>query len=453
MSADRPVDMKQNNLNSWSHLNSDQPVVHHHGLKISRFLQCLEQFECGHCIQDKFTVVVGGKETSWELRVYPNGYEEETSAYLAVFVKHKEGNNKYLLKSTISILDSSGKDKKVPCELPGKILSCKQMHGTKKYIQREQLLHNTQLYQHDSLTFILDVEICLPDSKTTTVFPINPDSETLRETEDKKVREEITTKLQADYESLFESSVHSDVVLKCGNRTFSCHKAILSSRSPVFDAMFRHSMQENLHSEVEIEDLEADTVQLMLKNIYSGHLEPNSSTKELLSAADKYQLTQLKTACELSLSRSIHVSNCIELLILADVHTADTLKTAALSFIVTNLQKIISNPNWQDELSPHPNITAQILKVRTGSLDSVRMIDLMFAGDGSAELQPRDQWSAQRQEEEERTDQLQGDIRPVSLCQFRQRDRVMKIFHFSRLTLRLVFLFIKSNSKFSKNFL
>ena len=366
MSGDRLTDLKHNNLNSWSHLNSDQPVVHHHGLKISRFLQCLEQFECGNCIQDKFTVVVGGKETSWELRVYPNGYEEETSAYLAVFVKHKEGNNKYLLKSTISILDSGGKDKKVPCELPGKILSCKQMHGTKKYIQREQLLHNTQLYQHDSLTFILDVEICLPDSKTTTVFPQNPDSAALIETEDQTVRGEITAKLQADYGNLFESSAHSDVVLKCGQRSFLCHKAILSCRSPVFEAMFSHDMQESRHSEVEIEDLEADTVELMLKNIYSGHLDPGSGTKDLLSAADKYQLSQLKTACELSLSRIIDVSNCVELLILADVHTADTLKNAGLNFIVENLQKIISDPNWQDELTAHPGILAQILKVKFG---------------------------------------------------------------------------------------
>ena len=370
MSGDRPADLKQSNLNSWSHLNSDQPVIHHHGLKISRFLQCLEQFECGNCIQDKFTVVVGGKETSWELRVYPNGYEEETSAYLAVFVKHKEGNNKYLLKSTISILDSSGKDKKVPCELPGKILSCKQMHGTKKYIQREQLLHNGLLYQNDSLTFILDVEICLPDSKTTTVFPLNPDSAALIETEDQKVKNEITTKLQSDYEGLFESSAHSDVVLKCGSRAFSCHKAILSSRSPVFEAMFSHNMQESRHNEVEIEDLQPDTVRIMLQYIYSGHLDPPTTNKELLCAADKYQLTQLKTACELSLSRSIDTANCVELLVLADTHIANTLKKAALNFIVTNLQKIISNPNWQDELTAHPGILAQILKLSCASLRS-----------------------------------------------------------------------------------
>ena len=367
MSGDRPADLKQNNLNSWSHLNSDQPVIHHHGLKISRFLQCLEQFECGNCIQDKFTVVVGERETSWELRVYPNGYEEETSAYLAVFVKHKEGNNKYLLKSTISILDSNGKDKKVPCELPGKILSCKQMHGTKKYIQREQLLHNGLLYQNDSLTFILDVEICLPDSKTTTVFPVNQDRAALFETEDQRVKTEIAAKLQTNLDSLFESSAHSDVALKCGSRTFSCHKAILTCRSPVFEAMFSHNLRESRHNEVEIKDLLPDTVRIMLQYIYSGHLEPNTDNKELLCAADKYQLTQLKTACELSLSRGIDIASCVELLVLADTHTANTLKKAALNFIVTNLQKIISNPNWQDELTAHPGILAQILKLSCSS--------------------------------------------------------------------------------------
>ena len=58
-------------------------------------------------VQDKFTVNVGGKETNWELRIYPNGYEEETAGFLALFVKHKESSNcKYLIKSNICILDN-----------------------------------------------------------------------------------------------------------------------------------------------------------------------------------------------------------------------------------------------------------------------------------------------------------------------------------------------------------
>merc|ERR1719158_1446655 len=44
-------------------------------------------------IQDSFSVNVSGIRTNWELRVYPNGYDDENSGYLGIFVKHKEGNS------------------------------------------------------------------------------------------------------------------------------------------------------------------------------------------------------------------------------------------------------------------------------------------------------------------------------------------------------------------------
>ena len=47
----------------------------------------------------------------------------------------------------------------------GKILSSKQMHGTKKYIERESLMGNQQLYNEDSITFLLEAEICRPGTR------------------------------------------------------------------------------------------------------------------------------------------------------------------------------------------------------------------------------------------------------------------------------------------------
>ena len=98
-------------------------------------------------------------------RVYPNGYDDENSNYLGIFVKHKEGNcHQYLIKSVIQLLDAEG-ERRVPVELPGKILSSKQMHGTKKYIERESLMGNQQLYNEDSITFLLEAEICRPGTR------------------------------------------------------------------------------------------------------------------------------------------------------------------------------------------------------------------------------------------------------------------------------------------------
>ena len=98
-------------------------------------------------------------------RVCPNGYDDENSNYLGIFVKHKEGNcHQYLIKSVIQLLDAEG-ERRVPVELPGKILSSKQMHGTKKYIERESLMGNQQLYNEDSITFLLEAEICRPGTR------------------------------------------------------------------------------------------------------------------------------------------------------------------------------------------------------------------------------------------------------------------------------------------------
>merc|ERR1719232_1687460 len=63
-------------------------------------------------IQDSFSVNVSGIRTNWELRVYPNAYDDENSGYLGIFVKHKEGNShRYLIKSVIQLLDSAGAKK------------------------------------------------------------------------------------------------------------------------------------------------------------------------------------------------------------------------------------------------------------------------------------------------------------------------------------------------------
>ena len=228
--SEMPVELKNSSLNSWSHLNSDAPVLHKHGLKISRFQQCLDQYECGNCIQDKFVVNVKGKETNWELRIYPNGYEEETGAFLALFVKHKESiNAKYLIKSNICILDSNGQ-KRVHCELPGKALSSKQMHGTKKYIQRDLLMGDNKIYFDDSVTFLLEAEICLPDTKVSFVESAADDTETVVTEENNAMEAEIAGKLKVDMGELLRSSDHSDVNIKCQEQTLPCHKAILAAR-------------------------------------------------------------------------------------------------------------------------------------------------------------------------------------------------------------------------------
>jgi speckle-type POZ protein len=56
-------------------------------------------------------------------------------------------------------------------------------------------------------------------------------------------------------EGLFDKMSFSDVNFNIGGREFPAHKSILTSRSPVFAAMFQHPTKENLSNQVVVEDI------------------------------------------------------------------------------------------------------------------------------------------------------------------------------------------------------
>jgi len=86
-----------------------------------------------------------------------------------------------------------------------------------------------------------------------------------------------------------------------GGRVFRCHKAILGARSPVLKAAFVHNMVEKATGKINIDGIESNTVEDMLKYIYGGKIEnlEDKATK-LLAAADQYDLKLLKKKCESS---------------------------------------------------------------------------------------------------------------------------------------------------------
>ena len=85
----------------------------------------------------------------------------------------------------------------------------------------------------------------------------------------------------ANFGSLFEIG-HYDVTLVAEDEELQAHKVILSGRSAVFAQKFEHNMQENSSNIVKIEDIEANTLQDMIKFIYTGE------TPMLTSAIDEW---------------------------------------------------------------------------------------------------------------------------------------------------------------------
>merc|ERR1712059_15966 len=104
----------------------------------------------------------------------------------------------------------------------------------------------------------------------------------------KQQEEEVSMTMLRD---LLKTGYQADLEVKCGQRTFSCHKNILGSRSSVFMATLEHDMLERASGVITIDSLDPVTVSDMLTHIYGGKIEGlEEKADKLLTVSDLYDL-------------------------------------------------------------------------------------------------------------------------------------------------------------------
>ena len=84
---------------------------------------------------------------------------------------------------------------------------------------------------------------------------------------------------------------------------------------------------------------------------------------ELLAAADKYQLKQLKTLCEKHLIAStISIDSVATLLLLSDLHQASELKQRCIDFITDNVIEVMKTQAWKLLVENRIELTVELLQ-------------------------------------------------------------------------------------------
>lgn len=130
--------------------------------------------------------------------------------------------------------------------------------------------------------------------------------------------------------------LHADVTINAFDGSVGAHRAILAARSPVFESMFAHDLKEKESSIIDIEDMSIDVCKAVLSYIY-GCLGPDEFLEHrlaLLRAADKYDMADLKDACEESLVDDINCRNVLERLQNAFLYQLPRLKRGCLKYLV-----------------------------------------------------------------------------------------------------------------------
>ena len=312
----------------------------------------------------------GQEITEWSLRLFPKGTGEGADGDDHLFVSLCSHNNSDVkARASLSIVDSSEKEQNI-CPLGLQTYDVdEKIHSNswgEDMIKLDELRSNCNLLPDGNLKLLCKLEV-FGQAKI-----YSGSKESFNKT---KINDECQKQVINHLENLFTEKNLADLEINCDGEVFNCHHNILSARSPVFSAMFQVDMIENQSKKVNIRDVNKEVFSEVLKFIYTGYVSSEDSVKELardiLAAANKYQLDLLKKLCEAQLVSTLNASNCFDLLILGDLHEAANLKLAALDFVSINSAFLIETEVYKDLFrSQHSDLVFEVTKSMVSKKES-----------------------------------------------------------------------------------
>ena len=178
-----------------------------------------------------------------------------------------------------------------------------------------------------------------------------------------QVMQNKTTKLNGNNENkintltkLYEDKEFADVTFTVNGMEFRAHKNVLAMRSPVFQRMFTIDMIEKKTNRIDIVDMEQDVFKELLKYIYIGTASLDKYGFELIFAAERYDINDLKEECIQLINNNVTIDNCTKILLVADQLKIDSMETKAIEFI--NRNKV----NVEQLFEQNPNLILKLYK-------------------------------------------------------------------------------------------
>ncbi|XP_057297564.1 kelch-like protein 2 [Hydractinia symbiolongicarpus] len=138
-----------------------------------------------------------------------------------------------------------------------------------------------------------------------------------------------------------------DVTVCVGNKNIQAHRATLASASPYFYAMFTGEMSESKQNIVNIKEVDADALELLIEYCYTAEVKvTEENVQALLPAASLLQLTDVRNACCEFLKTQLHPTNCLGIMRFADMHMCQDLVVAAHSYIEQYFTDVVASEEF-----------------------------------------------------------------------------------------------------------
>lgn len=290
-----------------------------HNFEVTRF-SLLDGMGTGKCVTSSI-FRVGGR--GWNISLYPDGWKEDTTAYISVFLYLVDGATDVRAKCVLSLVDNHGQVSEQG-EVSHTFQELDSYWGYSQFVEKSKL--NKLLCQDDSFTIRCVLTVIMePKSEDLSIMKV-PESD-----------------MHRHFERMFQDGKGTDVTFSVDGQLFRAHRYVLAARSPVFDAEFFGPMRQDAIEHVQIDEMETFIFESLLHFIYTDRItlgnvqsaDKNVAMQHLLVAADRYGLERLKTMCEAELCNDIDLWTVGTTLVLAEQHNCLHLKDACITFVAS----------------------------------------------------------------------------------------------------------------------
>ena len=259
----------------------------------------------------------------WELRVYPGGNSQAIEGKVSAYLAH-------LSKKTITvgygikIVDKFGKTKKANTSVK-RVFIANKIWGWDIISRSDFLDESKNILDNGTLTFVVSIE----EEPTTIFVPQNPFLKMMQEMFNDEATADVCFEVSAAGEKKTKSCV-----------LFWAHRLILEKRSTMLAAICGSNNSGGVVT-APVNDVKPEIFRHLLSYVYGGSIpeeELNTQAKDIIDAADKYYVVNLKLAAEAAYVESTDISldNAMDNLLYADSRNLALLKEAVMNFFADN---------------------------------------------------------------------------------------------------------------------
>lgn len=153
-----------------------------------------------------------------------------------------------------------------------------------------------------------------------------------------------------------------DVTIRIGEDKMLTSRRLLTEKSFVFKAMFSVDMLESTSNIINIVDISYDVMKSVLNYMQFNERPENVDLLDVLYAAEKYQIANLRNICINEMIKTVSVENIMSYVSVCDAYCDKLLRNNLRLFMHKNTDAILDHYSFVD-IQQYPQITDVLLRV------------------------------------------------------------------------------------------